>query len=57
MTEFVGIGIGCWILLLIVGGLIKKYTMRKVTGLDGFKGITSKREHKKHGEIIAKFGD
>lgn len=55
MTRFSLIGIGIWILMIIVGAVIKQITKRKVQGVDGLKGFVDQRETKKYGEVVAKF--
>lgn len=55
MTMFSLVGIGIWVLMVILGLVIKMITRSKVQGVDGLKGFVNRREAKKYGEVVAKF--
>lgn len=57
MTVLNVCGILFFILLTVVGAVVKRSKHRIVKGLDGDKGLVKKDEKKTEGNIVARFGD
>lgn len=57
MTIVNWIQVVIFILMVMIGGLIKRISRKKVRGLEGIRGMLKGEEEYKSGSIVGKFGE